>query len=112
VNKSYNFAPSSSLLQKPQAKKEKPSGPIDGYRMSNGYIIALACGPLRRQRYINTKIELELRDFKQEIEDKFSKSKLATFAFPRMQTPRREQPPARHKPALTEQSTTIHSYIN
>ena len=52
--------------------------------MSNGYSIALACGPLRRQRYINSKIELELRDFKKEIEEKFGKSKLATFQMPRL----------------------------
>jgi len=36
-----------------------------------GNIIALACGPLKRKRYINPKIELELVDFKNEIEEKF-----------------------------------------
>lgn len=60
--------------------------------MSNGYIIALACGPLKRQRYINSKIELELRDFKKEIEEKFAKSKLATFQMPKL------KPMAEHVP--------------
>ncbi len=38
---------------------------------SQGNIIALACGPLTKQRYINHKIEDELIDFKIEIEEKF-----------------------------------------
>ncbi len=38
---------------------------------SKGNIIALACGPLTKQRYINPKIEAELLDFKIEIEEKF-----------------------------------------
>ena len=37
-------------------------------RADNGYIIALACGPLKKKRYINPKIEVELADFKKEIE--------------------------------------------
>ncbi len=40
-------------------------------RTPQGYIIALACGPLKKQRYINNKIEEELKDFKKEIEGKF-----------------------------------------
>ena len=51
-------------------------------RTSSGNIIALACGPLLRQRYINPKIEAELVDFKKEIEDKFAKSKIKNFKFP------------------------------
>ena len=49
---------------------------------SQGNIIALACGPLRRKRYINQKIELELVDFKKEIEEKFLKSALRKFQMP------------------------------
>jgi len=33
-------------------------------------------------RYVNPKIELELVDFKKEIEEKFAKSKLRSFNFP------------------------------
>ena len=29
----------------------------------------MACGPLKRKRYINPKIELELVEFKREIEE-------------------------------------------
>jgi len=47
-------------------------------------LIGLACGPLKKPRYINPKIETELLDFKKEIEDKFRKSKLRTFKFPLM----------------------------
>jgi hypothetical protein len=46
----------------------------DEPRASNGNIIALACGPLKKARYVNPKIELELVDFKKEIEEKFYKS--------------------------------------
>lgn len=52
-------------------------------RTSNGNIIALACGPLKRKRYINPKIEAELVDFKKEIEEKFAKSPLKKFQMPR-----------------------------
>ena len=45
----------------------------------NGNIIAYACGPLKRKRYINPKIEAELVDFKKEIEEKFAKSPLKKF---------------------------------
>jgi len=43
----------------------------------------LACGPLKRKRYINPKIELELVDFKKEIEEKFEKSPLKSFVMPK-----------------------------
>jgi hypothetical protein len=51
-------------------------------RTSQGNIIALACGPLKKKRYINPKIELELVDFKKEIEEKFEKSPLRRFVMP------------------------------
>jgi hypothetical protein len=35
-----------------------------------GYIIGLACGPLKKPRYVNSKIEKELVEFKKEIEEK------------------------------------------
>lgn len=54
-------------------------------RTSQGNIIALACGPLKKKRYINHKIELELVDFKKEIEEKFEKSPLRRFVMPLMQ---------------------------
>ena len=43
----------------------------------------MACGPLKRKRYINPKIELELVDFKKEIEEKFAKSPLRPFVMPK-----------------------------
>ena len=56
---------------------------IEEQRTSKGNIIALACGPLKKKRYINPKIELELIDFKKEIEEKFAKSLLRRFDMPR-----------------------------
>ena len=52
-------------------------------KTSKGNIIALACGPLKKKRYINPKIEIELIDFKKEIEEKFAKSPLKKFQMPR-----------------------------
>ena len=44
----------------------------------------MACGPLKKPRYVNEKIEEELIEFKQEISDKFAKSAMnRTFKFPR-----------------------------
>lgn len=60
-------------------------------RTSQGNIIALACGPLKRKRYINPKIELELVDFKKEIEEKFAKSPLKKFQMPRKPEPTEAQ---------------------
>ena len=51
-------------------------------RTSKGNIIAFACGPLKKKRYINKKIEVELIDFKKEIEEKFAKSALRKFHMP------------------------------
>jgi hypothetical protein len=47
-----------------------------------GSIIGYACGPLKKHRYINPKIELELIEFKKEVEGKFNKSPLKPFVFP------------------------------
>lgn len=55
-------------------------------RASSGNVIGLAAGPLSKPRYINPKIEAELVDFKKEIEEKFAKSPLLTFTFPRRST--------------------------
>lgn len=49
---------------------------------AEGNIAMLACGPLKRKRYINPKIEVELVDFKKEIEMKFAKSPLRKFVMP------------------------------
>lgn len=52
--------------------------------MPNGYIAVLACGPLKKKRWINEKIEVELIEFKAEIASKFSKSQMnKEFKFPR-----------------------------
>ena len=52
-------------------------------RAANGNYVAYACGPLRRPRYINERIEEELVDFKKEIEERFEKSDVnAKFKFP------------------------------
>jgi hypothetical protein len=53
--------------------------------LANGNIAAYACGPLKKQRYINPKIETELVEFKEEIEEKFHASDVnKRFVFPRM----------------------------
>lgn len=53
-------------------------------RAPNGNYIGFTGRPLENinDRYINPKIEEELKDFKKEIEEKFQKSKLKTFSFP------------------------------
>jgi hypothetical protein len=43
-----------------------------------------ACGPLHRPRYINPKLEKELVEFKDEVEEKFEKSAIKRFTYPRM----------------------------
>jgi len=46
-------------------------------RAVNGNYVAYACGPIiGRPRYINERIELELVEFKKEIEDKFARSQV------------------------------------
>lgn len=47
----------------------------------NGNIIALACGPLKKARYVNPKIEKELVEFKKEIEEKFEKCETKNYQF-------------------------------
>ena len=52
--------------------------------LPNGNTPAYACGALTKERYINPKIEEELVEFKQEIEEKFLESEAnKTFVFPR-----------------------------
>lgn len=52
--------------------------------MGSGNYIGFACGPLKRPRYINERIEQELVEFKQEIEERFAESRVNTeFRFPR-----------------------------
>lgn len=61
---------------------------LEGERVTaDGNIIALACGPLRKKRYINPKIEQELVEFKKEIEEKYEKSPLRRFVMPKAEAP-------------------------
>ena len=47
------------------------------------YTVSLACGPLHQPRYINPKIEEELKEFKAEISQKFKASEMnRNFVFP------------------------------
>ena len=55
-------------------------------KTEQGNIIAYACGPLKRHRYINPKIEQELVEFKKEVEEKFKISPLNSYKFPLKQT--------------------------
>ena len=73
LTKSYNNDSTSQRV----TEREKNMG--RELTTANGNIIALACGPLKNKRYINPKIELELVDFKKEIEEKFAKSALRKF---------------------------------
>jgi hypothetical protein len=58
--------------------RKRPSSP-------SRYTVSLACGNLQKPRYINPKIEEELKEFKQEIAQKFKDSVMnRTFKFPRM----------------------------
>lgn len=45
-------------------------------RAANGNYVSFACGPLKRPRYINERIEQELVEFKTEIEERFAISKV------------------------------------
>ena len=48
------------------------------------YTVSLACGPLMKPRYINTKIEIELKEFKAEIKQKFESSEMnRNYIFPK-----------------------------
>jgi hypothetical protein len=52
-------------------KGEVKSQQIYEKRLPNGNIPCYACGPLKKERYVNPKIETELVEFKEEIEEKF-----------------------------------------
>ena len=60
----------------PYSKVEHPA--------SDGCTGIYACGPLLRPRYINPKLERELVEFKAEVEEKFQKSPIRTFVYPRI----------------------------
>lgn len=47
------------------------------------YTYSLACGPLKKHRYINPKLERELVDFKLEVEAKHKSSSMKDYLFPR-----------------------------
>ena len=52
--------------------------------LPNGYQISLTGDPPKKPRYINQAIERELAEFKEEIEEKYTKSELnKTYMFPR-----------------------------
>jgi len=77
INKSFNFDLSSNKkVSLPYSMIEHPQ--------KNGCDAVFACGPLNRQRYINPKLEKELVEFKREVEDKFAKSLIASFTYPRL----------------------------
>lgn len=64
-------------------KKERDCFSVER-RVASGNYLGFACGPLRRPRYMNERIELELVEFKQEIEERFTASKVnRLFKFPR-----------------------------
>ena len=52
-------------------------------RLSNGNIPCYACGILNRPRYINERMEIELYNFKIEVEKRFHKSLITEYKFPR-----------------------------
>ncbi|CDW74935.1 UNKNOWN [Stylonychia lemnae] len=84
ISRSFNFdLVNSTRPNLPYSMIEHPQ--------KNGCDAVYACGPLSRQRYINPKLEKELVDFKKEVEDKFSKSLLSTFAYPRISLPHDSQ---------------------
>jgi hypothetical protein len=47
------------------------------------YTYSLACGSLKKHRYINPKLERELVDFKLEVEAKHKLSSIKDYLFPR-----------------------------
>lgn len=56
------------------------------------YTVSLACGPLQRPRYVNPKIEDELKEFKAEIKQKFALSEIQrTYVFPKVATAQKEE---------------------
>ena len=90
VNKSVDFAKglagnaNAELLQRYIEVKRVQERSVER-QAANGNYVANAFGPERigRPRYINESIELELIEFKIEIEEKFTKSKMNhNFRFP------------------------------
>ena len=75
-------------MQAYNQKKEREALSVER-RAANGNYIAYACGLIiGRSRYINERIELELVEFKREIEEKFGNSAVnANFRFPRKTEP-------------------------
>jgi hypothetical protein len=81
----------------------------------NGNIIALACGPLKKPRYINPKIEKELVEFKKEIEEKFEKCETRHYQFLRpsgsfLPLARRSQQPT--EPRSERAHEMLYTYLN
>lgn len=61
----------------------KPKWAESERRAANGNFIANSKKPLEKPKYVNKAIELELLDFKKEIEEKFKASKMnQEFVFP------------------------------
>ncbi len=79
ASRQHRLAKSYNMDSVSQRVTDREKQPPKEQKTSQGNIIALACGPLKRKRYINPKIELELVDFKKEIEEKFAKSPLKKF---------------------------------
>ena len=78
------------------SQREKESFSVER-RLGNGNYVAYACGPLRRPRYINERIEEELIEFKKEIEERFAKSKVnASFKFPHIKEETMNATPGTH----------------
>ncbi|CAI2359302.1 unnamed protein product [Moneuplotes crassus] len=51
------------------------------HRLSNGNIPAYAAGPLKRERYVNPKMESELINFKKQVEKRFKRSAIKDYKF-------------------------------
>ena len=72
-------------LSQSDERAQRHPGDIDGKVLPTGYIVSLACGPLKKPRYINQAIEKELAEFKIEIKEKCEKSIVnKTYVFPRV----------------------------
>lgn len=84
-------------------------------RAPGGNIIAFTGRPLENisDRYINPKIEEELKDFKKEIEEKFAKSRLKNYSFPlKKQMPKLPNPNMRSARYETKNNETERSEGN
>lgn len=81
--------PNVNFVRRREQDKQKSTKSVDAnsrrtmiHRLSNGNIPAYACGPLKRERYINPKMEIELKNFKKEVEKRFKKSTINAYKFP------------------------------